>query len=154
MISEKEFRRISEKVLESSPAEETEILLGGGTENLTRFGENRITQNVAEERYEMRIRVRQGQKIGVAIGNDLSDSGLKRCVEEAVGIAGVAGEDPSIQPFTTGDSRSEKDSWDAATAKVSAETRAEWVAEAVDIARSKEMEVGGIALDREGTIFD
>ncbi len=154
MISEQEFRKISEKVFELSSAEETEITLGGGHENLTRYGENRITQNVSEERYEMRIRVRQGQKVGVATSNDLSDESLKRCLDEALGIALVAAEDDTVQPFAKGDSRSESEAWDADTAQVSADTRADWVAEAVDIARSKDMEVGGIALDREGTIYD
>ena len=154
MISEQEFKKISEKVFELSSAEETEITLGGGRENLTRFGENRITQNVAEERYEMRIRVRQGQKIGVATSNDFSDESLKHCLDEALSIAKVAGEDSTVLPFAQGGSRSEDAAWDAATADVSAQTRADWVAEAVDIARSKDMEVGGIALDREGTIYD
>jgi len=87
MISKDEFRRISQKAFELSRAEETEVLLGGGTENLTRFGENRITQNVAEERYEMRLRVRQGKRTGVAVSNDLSDESLKRCALEALAIA-------------------------------------------------------------------
>jgi len=154
MIGEKEFRDLSRKVFELSSAEQTEVILGGGRENLTRFGENRITQNVSEERYEMRIRVRLGQKTGVAIHNDFSEESLERCLDEAIGIAKVSQDDATLQPFAAGGERSEIAAWDEETASVSAQTRADWVEQSVEIARSRGMEVGGIALDREGTIYD
>jgi len=59
-----------------------------------------------------------------------------------------------VLPFLKGGERLDEGSWDERTAQVSPESRASWVAEAVEVARSHGMEVGGIALDRAGTIFD
>jgi PmbA protein len=154
MIGEKEFREIQERVFEMSTADETEIILGGGLENLTRFGENRITQNVSEERYELRIRCRVGRRMGLATTNDFHEDGLRRCVDEAISLAGIQEESDRVIEFARGDQRSEDSAWARESCDLPASTRAEWVKIAVDMAKAEGVEVGGIALTSEGTIAD
>lgn len=154
MIGEKEFRAIRDRVLAYSSAEETEVVLGGGREDLTRFGENRITQNVSEERYELRIRARLGRKQGLATTNDFSDASLERCVDAAVDLATIQEENERIIPFHEGDARSEDAAWSADTAEADADLRAGWVEEAVALAEADGIELGGIALTSEGSIGD
>ena len=154
MIDEKAFRGIVDRVLAASNADETELVLGGGREELTRFGENRITQNVSEERYELRVRVRLGRRIGLASTNDLSPGGLERCVEDAEALARIQPESEQVIDFHRGDARSEDRAWSARTASVDAATRAAWVKTAVDVAAGEGIELGGIALSTDGTIGD
>ncbi|MCP4548299.1 MAG: TldD/PmbA family protein [bacterium] len=154
MIGEKEFCTIRDRVFTISGADETEVVLGGGCENLTRFGENRITQNVSEERYDLRVRVRFGRRQGVATTNDFSDGSLENCVAEATALAKVQEESERVLDFHQGDERTEDVAWSRDTAEISAATRAEWVRTAVEVAEADGLEVGGIALTSEGTIED
>ncbi len=154
MIGAKEFRMMRDRVLAYSSAEETELVLGGGREDLTRFGENRITQNVSEERYELRIRARIGKRQGLATTNDFSSAGLEACVDEAVDLAKIQSESDRVIPFHVGDERSEDAAWSEDTASQDAAARADWVRRAVDLAAADDIELGGIALSSEGTIAD
>lgn len=154
MIEDREFRAIRERVLKASRAEETELTLGGGREELTRFGENRITQNVSEERYELRVRVRLGKRQGLATTNDLSPAGLERCVANAEALARIQPESERVIPFQAGGERHEETAWAADTAAVDAATRARWVETAVKVAAAEGIELGGIALSSEGSIGD
>ncbi len=154
MIGEKEFRDIRDRVLAYSSADETELVLGGGREELTRFGENRITQNVSEERYELRIRVRLGKRVGLATTNDFTDASLERCVDEAIDLARIQEESDRVIPFHEGDERSEDKAWSEETVRADADLRARWVEAAVAHATAEGIELGGIALTSEGSIGD
>ncbi len=154
MITEQEFRAIRERVLKASQADETELCLGGGREELTRFGENRITQNVSEERYELRVRTRFGRRQGLATTNDFSPAGLERCVENAAALARIQPESERVIEFQAGGERSEATAWAADTAAVDAAARARWVETAVKVAAGHGIELGGIALSSEGSIGD
>ena len=154
MIGEQEFRTIRERVLKASQADEIELTLGGGREELTRFGENRITQNVSEERYELRVRARLGKRQGLATTNDLSPAGLERCVENAEAIARIQPENERVIEFQTGGERCEDSAWAGDTAAIDAAARARWVETAVQVAAGRGIELGGIALASEGSIGD
>jgi predicted Zn-dependent protease len=154
MIGEKEFKAIRERVFDACRSDEVELVLGGGCENLTRFGENRITQNVSEERYELRIRVRRGRKMGLASTNDFSDASLKRSVAEAEALAEIQEESERVLDFRADGERSTDSAWDAATGQLGAGERADWVRAAVERAARDGIEVGGIALSSEGSIGD
>ena len=128
--------------------------MGGGIEHLTRFGENRITQNVSEERYELRIRVRRGRRMGLATTNDFSAESLARATADAEALAAIQEESDRVLDFHADGQRKENSAHDAGTADVTPETRAQWVAAAVEVAARQGMEVGGIALTSEGSIGD
>jgi len=154
MIGEKEFGIIRDRVFAASKADDTEVSLGGGHENLTRFGENRITQNVSEERYQLRVRVRKGRRQGLATTNDFTPEGLERCVGEAEALAAIQADSDRVLDMAEGGERREDGAWDEATAAVSPTERAAWVEAAVETAAREGLEVGGIALTSEGTIAD
>ncbi|HEY76034.1 MAG TPA: TldD/PmbA family protein [Thermoflexia bacterium] len=94
MFGEKRLRGIAERVLAVSEADETEVVVFGLEERLTRFANNAIHQNVAETNAAAVIRVALGRRVGVATTNDLSDVGLERAVERATAAARLSPEDP------------------------------------------------------------
>ena len=49
LLSDAEMRRIAEKIFKFSDADETEVEIGAVTDALTRFANNTIHQNVAEQ---------------------------------------------------------------------------------------------------------
>jgi predicted Zn-dependent protease len=87
MLSEAELRAIAERVLDRSPADQTEVVILASDEQLTRFANNEIHQNVSETNAEIRIRAVFGQQVGVAATNDASDQGLQRALDAAIEIA-------------------------------------------------------------------
>jgi predicted Zn-dependent protease len=94
MLGEKRIREIVGRVLARSHADETEVLFFGLEERLTRFANNTIHQNVAETDAGVVVRAAVGRRTGVGLTNDLSDAGLERALEAAIGAARLQPEDP------------------------------------------------------------
>ncbi|MDP2726708.1 MAG: TldD/PmbA family protein, partial [Dehalococcoidia bacterium] len=87
LLGEGEIRRLLERVLSLSRADQAEAVFWSTDSALTRFANNIIHQNVAERQSSVMVRVVSGRRIGVASTNDLSAAGLKRLVEQAELIA-------------------------------------------------------------------
>jgi len=94
MFGESNLRKIAQRVLAMSRADETEASLYALDEKLTRFANNVIHQNVAETDLTVVVRTALGKRVGVAATNDLSDAGLERAVEAAMTNARTQPEDP------------------------------------------------------------
>ena len=96
MLGEKRTRGITDRVLSSSRADQTEILVLGDDNQLTRFANSYVHQNVATQDVEIRVRAVIGKKIGVASTNDLSPESLERVVDVAMEIARYQPENPDF----------------------------------------------------------
>jgi predicted Zn-dependent protease len=86
MLGEQKIKQVTDRVLALSEADQTEVMFFGETSSLTRFANNYIHQNVAENNTQVTIRMVIGKKVGVASTNDLSDEGLSKAVENAATI--------------------------------------------------------------------
>lgn len=96
MLGESRTRERIERTLSLSKADQTEVVLIGENEQLTRFANSYIHQNIAKEDIELRVRVVVGKKVGVASTNDLSDAALQRVVESAVTVASFQQDNPDF----------------------------------------------------------
>ena len=97
MLGKEKLKAIADRVLALSSADQTEVLVLGDDEHLTRFAANVIHQNVSETDVTVRVRSVIGKKIGVASGNDLSDAALKQVVESAETVARFQQDNPDFQ---------------------------------------------------------
>jgi PmbA protein len=68
-------------------ATEAEALVLGGEEQLTRFANSQIHQNVAETNTQLNLRVVIGTQVGVASSNRSDDEALRRLAHSAIQIA-------------------------------------------------------------------
>ncbi|MBM3500432.1 MAG: TldD/PmbA family protein [Armatimonadetes bacterium] len=96
MITEAQLIDIGRQAVALSSAELTEAVLTGGANHLTRFANNTIHQNVSQADVDLRVRAAFGKRVGVATTNDLSEAGIRRCVENAANIARHQAEDPDF----------------------------------------------------------
>ena len=87
---------IADRVLALSGADQTEVLISGTDEHLTRFAANAIHQNVSETNLEVKVRLVYGKKIGVASGNAASDKALRQIVESAETAARFQQDNPDF----------------------------------------------------------
>jgi len=128
VIGEPAIRKWVDKVLSVSPADETEVLVFGLEERLTRFANNTIHQNVAETDVGLVVRAAVGRRTGVTVTNDLSDAGLERAVETAVHFARLQPEDPHYPGLPDPVSVEPVPAFDEQTAAYTPEDRAREVA--------------------------
>ncbi len=90
MIPKNTVFDLASKLVDASPADETEVFFSESDSRLTRFANNTIHQNVSLTNAQMLIRVAFGRKIGVASSNSIENA--KRALDEACAIARVSGE--------------------------------------------------------------
>jgi predicted Zn-dependent protease len=146
VYGEERVRRIAEVGLRAgaaSGAGQTEVVFWGTGQQLTRFANNAIHQNVAEEGAEVSVRVVLGKRVGVASGNRLDDEGVRGIVERALAIARLQPENPDFVSLPEPMAWERADGYYPATAEATPEQRAEGVAVVVDGARARGFQAFG-----------
>jgi predicted Zn-dependent protease len=99
MMTKDQAAEIFERVKKHSTADEVEALIYGGKSALTRFANNVIHQNVAEENYSVSVRTVFGGRSARATTNKLDDASLKRVVQASESLAMVQHPDPDLLPM-------------------------------------------------------
>jgi predicted Zn-dependent protease len=140
MLDRDQISSIFSKLRKYSSSDQVELLVGGGKSSLTRFANNYIHQNVAEENYNISVRVQFGGKTARATTNKHDDESLRRTVKAAEDLARVQEDDPDLLPLA---SSSDRDSATAEspnryfdqTAAIGPRERADVVGKMVDVAR-------------------
>jgi len=111
---------------EQEGATEAEALVLGGSEQLTRFANSQIHQNVAETNRSVNLRFCIGKQVGVASTNRLDDESLRRLAQSAAQIARLQPEREDFaglpRPTPT---KPVRGAYEPATANASPEERAE-----------------------------
>jgi len=99
MLDKDKASEIFEQIKKYSSADEVEILFYGGKSALTRFANNTIHQNVAEENYVVSVRTAFGRRTARATTNKFDDESLKRVVQAAESLSKVQHPDPDLLPM-------------------------------------------------------
>jgi len=144
-VSQEEARRVLERAVAASKADEVEAWLSGGAHALTRFAENGIHQNVADRTLGLTVRAAFGKRTARADTNRLDEAGILACVANAERLARLAPEDPEMLPILETAAPCEKvHAFDAATAASTPEARADAVKEVVDACAAAGAKAAGI----------
>jgi len=93
------MRRIADKVFKFSDADETEIEIGMTSDALTRFANNTIHQNVAEQVLNVSVRTVLDGRTARATTNKTDDDSLRRVVETAKTLARSQPRNPGLLPM-------------------------------------------------------
>src|SRR5438067_3544746 len=102
MLSRDRAADIFERIRKHSTADEVEVLVYGGRSALTRFANNIIHQNVAEDNIGISVRTVFGGRTARATTNKLDDESLKRVVKSSEDLAKVQQPDPDLLPMASG----------------------------------------------------
>ena len=94
-----ELERIAAKVLKLSDADETEVDIGATTDALTRFANNTIHQNVAEEVLGISVRAVVDGRTARATTNKTDEESLRRVIASAISLARNQPENPDLLPM-------------------------------------------------------
>lgn len=143
-----------------SSADEIEVLFSGGKFALTRFANNSIHQNVAEDNHVISVRTAFGGRTARATTNRFDDESLRQVVKSSEALAKVQHSDPDLLPMPT---ESEADGlrpggtgessvfalpvpsrYFEQTAAISPELRAEGVKQIVGVADKHKLTTAGV----------
>src|SRR5215813_5240136 len=147
MLSSERIHDIFSRIQKCSSADDVEAIIAGGRSALTRFANNTIHQNVAEEGYVTSIRVALDGKTARATTNRLDDESLKRAVQSAEQIARVQARDPDLLPVPAPDEAGKESVVQrhfGATAAIKPEDRAAAVEQIVGVAKQHKQTTAGI----------
>ena len=103
MLTRDRAADIFDRIKKLSTANEVEVLFSGGSFALTRFANNIIHQNVAEENYVVSVRTVFGGRTARSSTNKFDDESLRQVVESSEKLAKVQHPDPDLLPMPDAD---------------------------------------------------
>jgi PmbA protein len=139
-----ELQRIAERVLALSEADETEVEIDATTDALTRFANNTIHQNVAEEIRSISVRAVVDGRTARATTNKTDDGSLGRVVASAMSLARNEPPNPDLLPLLRSQKYQQVARFFPATAHTTPEDRARAVARVCKMAEKKRQTAAGI----------
>src|ERR1041385_3015095 len=98
MLAQDQAAHIFSRIRRHSSGDEIECLFSGGRSALTRFANNTIHQNVAEENYGVSVRSVFGGRTARATTNKFDDESLRNVVQASEDLARVQEPDADLLP--------------------------------------------------------
>ncbi len=102
MLDKNKAAEIFARIKKYVSADNVELFIYGGHSALTRFANNTIHQNVAEDNVGISVRTVFGGRTARATTNKLDDESLKRVVQSSESLAKVQQPDPDLLPMADG----------------------------------------------------
>jgi len=144
LLSSSELRGIAERVFKFSEADETEVAIDATTDALTRFANNTIHQNVAEQMLGISVRTVFDGRTARASTNRADDDSLRRVVAASSALARVQPRNPDLLPMPGPQKYQNVGRFFEATAAATPEERARRVKTVVDLAAKSKQTAAGI----------
>ena len=147
MLTKDKAEEIFSTLRKFSSADELEMLIAGGRSALTRFANNTIHQNVAEENYVISLRTAFGQRTARATSNKFDDESLRRLVKSAESLSKVQQADTDLLPMPGPEAYGDGPAVGRAffeTSSIGPEERAAAVGKIVDVAKRHQLTTAGI----------
>lgn len=145
MILSRQFaEELFSKVLKYSRADETEAAINGTSYSLTRFANNIIHQNVAEEDIHVSVRAVKEHRTARASTNKLDDDSIRQACEAALALAELQPPDPDLLPLPGPQTYRVVDRNDLETAELNPRLRAEAVRNVIQRAEKDRLTTAGV----------
>jgi PmbA protein len=160
MLTKEQAGDVFDRIRKLSSADEVEVLFSGGLFALTRFANNTIHQNVAEENHVVSVRTVFDGRTARATTNKFDDESLRQVVRSSESLAKVQHPDPDLlrmpsedeaagrRPGLTGEApvpaRVAPSRYFEQTAGITPELRAECVRKIVGVADRHRLTTAGV----------
>jgi predicted Zn-dependent protease len=150
IYSSDEAKKILEKILSMSKADEAEVSLGGGKNSHLRFAANAATTSGTVENLSISIRSTFGKRTGAYTVNQFDEKTLESAVRKSEEIARLAPEDPEFMPGLGPQTYEKVDAFDEETANVGPEFRANAAAVSIKSSEARNLISAGFVTDAAG----
>jgi PmbA protein len=139
-----DLERIVERVLKLSDADETEVEIDVTTDALTRFANNMIHQNVAEQTLSISVRTVVDGRTARVTTNKTDEESLRRAASTAMSLARNEPKNPDLLPMLSQQKYQKVARFFAATAESTPQDRARAVKRVCQMADKAKQTAAGI----------
>jgi PmbA protein len=144
MLTRERAEQIFEKVLKYSTADETEAIIASTSYSLTRFANNTIHQNVAEETADLSVRALADGRTARASTNKFDEVSIRRACDSALTLARLQPPDPDLLRMPRPLTYHAVNRFVEETANLDPRSRAETVQKAIARAEKDHLTAAGI----------
>jgi predicted Zn-dependent protease len=144
LLSASELRRIAERIFKLSRADETEVMIDVTSDALTRFANNTIHQNVAEQVLSISVRTLFDGRTARATTNRTDEESLARVVAASSTLARSQPKNPHMLPMPGAQKYTRVERYFDSTAETTPQDRAKAVARVVAGAEKRKQTAAGI----------
>jgi PmbA protein len=152
MLTREQAGDIFDRMRKFSSSDDVEVWFSGGKFALTRFANNTIHQNVAEENSIVSVRTVFGGRTARASTNKFDEDSLREVVKSSEKLAKVQHPDPDLLPMLDGRETGESpvstqplpSRYFQQTADITPELRADGVKKIVDVAEKHKLTTAGV----------
>jgi len=144
LLSLAELRRIAERIFRFSEADETEVQIDVVSDALTRFANNAIHQNVAEQSVSVSVRTVFDGQTARATTNKTDDESLRRVLAASATLARSQPRIPGLLPMLGAQKYPKVRRFFDATAAATPQDRARMVKRVVSLAEENKLNAAGI----------
>ena len=156
MITTQKAKAIVEQVLDyaKGKAQGTEVTVESSNHSTSRFANNSMTQNQAQERSVVSVRVLKNGRQARLSTDDLSSAAIRKLVDDAVFATKFLEKDESLLPLPSPPKHDypKVNRFDKDTAELTPADRAKAVKEIIKIASADGLEAAGVISSRAGLI--
>lgn len=152
MMTEAEAKKILDKVLSFSKADECTVQLNGGREGNIRFARNTVSTSGVVDDVQLAVSVAFGTRSAAVTTNDLSDAALMSAVKRAEELAKLAPENPEFMPAIEKQTYKASDTFAQSTADMTPADRAQAAADSLEPCRKKGLIAAGFLQDNVGFV--
>ena len=137
MLNQEEAKRICDKVMSLSKADECRVQISGARNGNIRYARNAVSTAGLTENTQLSISVAFGKRQGTASINEFDDKSLEKAVRRAEDVARLAPENPEFQPAIKKQEYKTSATYSEATAAIDPEYRAEVAAVSINACRKQ-----------------
>lgn len=150
ILSKEEARRIMEKVISLSKADQCVVNLSGTNGGNIRYARNSVSTSGAEENTSLAVQSAYGKKSGVSTINEFDDASLEKVVRRSEELARLAPENPEFMEALGPQQYQEGRSYFKSTDDITPEMRAQFAADSIKPAAAKDVVAAGFLEDSAG----
>ncbi|MCO1333011.1 TldD/PmbA family protein [Microbulbifer sp. OS29] len=147
ILSRSEAKRILDKVLKFSRANEASAQLAGSETGNIRYARNSVSTSGIVNDIELAVEARFGKKSGVATINEFSDASLEKVMRRAEELAKLSPENPEAMPMLGAQKYVSVDGYAKSTADITPDQRAKAAADSIIAAKEKKVVAAGYLED-------
>jgi predicted Zn-dependent protease len=149
-LNQEEAKRICDRVMSFSKADECRVSIQGSRSGNIRYAQNSVSTAGLNQDTQLSVSVAFGKRQGTATVNEFDDKSLERVVRRAEDIARLAPENPEFMPAVSKQEFKASDTYVKQTEAIDPDFRAEVAAHSINAARKSNLFAAGFFLDTLG----
>ncbi|TDO22849.1 TldD/PmbA family protein [Pedobacter duraquae] len=143
ILSKEEAQAILKKVIGFSKADACEVSLNGSDGGNIRYARNAVSTAGQISVMSLAVNSTFGKKTGTATINEFDDASLQKVVKRSEELAMLAPENPEYMPLLGPQDFPESTTYNAKTAAMTPDTRADMVAKSLEVSKAAKLEAAG-----------